>query len=756
MSVLAWPLLSNQGLAQQAQGSTAQNSASSEQGLEEVVVTAERREQSALSVPTSIQATTGVQLQKLGIIDTTSLQQATPGLMPNTNNGFVQPYIRGIGNNIFVGADPSVATFIDDVPQIYGAMVDNLIDVQRIEILKGAQGGLYGRNATGGVINIITTQPSTDNVHPDLMVRYGSLHTFEEQAYLNLPINQELAWNLSVYRESHSPYVTNTAPAVPYSAANFPSGSFVGTPQQTANFFNAAQSPPRIDYGDLYSVRSKLLFKPTDDFSFTIAGNFSDKHDSSSGQFVTTTPAYTQDALVGLFSAVGVATNLPPGLIQGASGKWTAGIGVDNFSYIKDYSVSGTAVWNGPGFDLTSISAYRNMQTSVGGDAGTTTVPFVPLAVGTGRDYAYEELRATSTFAGPLKLLGGATYLSNHLEDNTDLYLLSFTIPDATTAVDQGIINWSIYGQAGYDFTDQLNLTVSGRYMRERNHADFTKPIDSDESSVEQHFIPSATLSYQLDHGTAYVRWAEGFKTGGVNIETAPAYFPTTLGSIFKPETVDTYEAGYKNSLLDRRLQFTSAVFYNNYKNLQINVTPRPEYTDISTAILNAAAARTWGIEETASWRIIEPLTLGVNAGYLNAVYTNYQLTNNTVYSNFDQNGRTMLDSPKWQLAFTGDVDRPINGNWTFVANALTSYTSAVVFDYSPLPGTIPDNISPAHWLVNARVGAKTTDGRYGVYLNAENLFNRVYYVGGASSSFGNLLNYGTPRLFLGEVDLHF
>ena len=128
----------------------------------DIIVTAQRTSQKLMDVPLAIVAQSSEQLQNNGIKQITDLQFTTPGYNVSDSNGYTQVFIRGVGNAIFVGADPSVATFIDDVPRIYGSMVNNFVDVDRVEVLKGAQGGLYGRNATGGVINIITKQPSTD------------------------------------------------------------------------------------------------------------------------------------------------------------------------------------------------------------------------------------------------------------------------------------------------------------------------------------------------------------------------------------------------------------------------------------------------------------------------------------------------------------------------------------------------------------------------------------------------------------------
>jgi len=175
----------------------AQAQASSALGAGDIVVTAQRRSQNLLSVPLSITAVKGETLQATGITDITSLRFNTPGFISVSGTGYTQIYIRGIGNRLFVGADPSVATFIDDVPRVYASLVDDLVNVERVEVLKGAQGGLYGRNATGGVINIITRQPE-NKFRAEARVGYGTKKTFDANIYVNIPLNENVAWNFTV------------------------------------------------------------------------------------------------------------------------------------------------------------------------------------------------------------------------------------------------------------------------------------------------------------------------------------------------------------------------------------------------------------------------------------------------------------------------------------------------------------------------------------------------------------------------------
>ena len=754
VSLLALAAIATPTIAQPDRDSSAARTG----GLEEIIVTAQRREQSLMSIPLSIQTMSGEKLTNTGIQDLTALQFNTPGFFPDTNNGFVQVFMRGIGNAVFVGADPSVATFIDDVPQIYGVSVDTLFDVDRIEVLKGAQGGLYGRNATAGVVNIISRRPSTEAVSGEVRASYGEKNTFNGAAWLNLPLSDKAAWSISVERSSHDAYVSNKAPRTPYSAANFPDGSFLGTPEQTADFFNASQSPADIYDKDFWSARSMLLLEPTDNFSFTLAASYAKKDDTASSQFHSSTPEFNQAALEGLINDFGVNVELPPGFILGNSGgDWTTAIGPQVYSNIRDYSISGTAVWQTPNFDLTSITAYRELETSTAGDNATSMVPFIPFVIDFDRDYIYQEFRAASTWDRDWHLLTGATWLENNLSGRNHIYFLSHDVLFGTTQVDQKIRNWSVYGELGYDIAERLTLTVSGRYMREKNEADFTLPIVSGTDSVQKKFVPSATLSYALDDGNVYLRWARGFKTGGVNIITAPAFYPSPSdGSIFGPETVDTYEVGFKTTLLNRSLQATGAIFYNDYTDLQVDVRARPEYPAVTTAIINADSAQTWGVEGSLAWMATDTLTLGLNAGYLNAEYDDFALAGSPVLADFDLSGKRMPKAPKWQVSLDADLDYPVSDNLRLVGNLMAAHNSEVTFKYSAMPGVLPDAKGDSFWLVNARLGVKTTDSRLGLYLVVDNLFDEVYYIGADAGMFGNLMNYGKPRIIRGEITWQF
>jgi iron complex outermembrane receptor protein len=745
-SALATPALAQTAPAGQTSNPT--------DSLAEIQVTAQRRAESVLSVPLSITAESGDQLTTSGIQDITDLEMITPGMNVSDSSGYTQVYIRGIGNSIFVGADPSVATFIDDVPRIYGSMVNDFVDVERVEILKGAQGGLYGRNASGGVINIVTFQPSTTDFKADARLQYGEHQTFETSTYFNFPISDQIALSVAGERIKHNPYISNGAPSNPYSAANFPGGSAIGNAAQTAAFLNTGVDPSGLDDADFYAFDAKLLVKPTDNFKITFAGDFSNKNDTNGNQLDQVSPAITQGSLVGFLTAYAGATpDLPPGFLKGNLPKFTSSLNSPGFVDLKDFGGSATAVLNLPGVDLTSITAYRGQHTDFLTDLGAASVPLFGAAVDNVKHYSYEELRAASTLDGPFHVIGGASYLTSHYVGNTDLNILAPLILNVPTAHAIDFVkNYSVYVQPEYDITKELTLTVSGRYVKEINTAEFPGTAPPNSATLAQDkFLPSATLSYKLpEGGNAYIRYAQGFKAGGVNpVAPANAFTnPSTQGGIFKGEQVSTYETGVRMPFLDNKLQATAAIFYNDYKNLQTAAHANAAHAAVIEAIINAGSARTYGVETTLDWRIITPVTIGLSAGYLNAKYKNFENTDPTVLETFNLSGTRMPNAPEVQASISGNYDQPITQSLRLVANVLVSYTSDILWIQSGLPGILPDATQSAYTLTNARIGIRTTNDRYGVSVFANNVFNTGYTTYGSSAAAtGTIVTLGNPRI---------
>jgi iron complex outermembrane receptor protein len=265
--------------------------------IADIVVTAQRRSENLTSVPLAISAQTGAALQASGITSISDVKFSTPGFIAQSGTGYTQIYIRGIGNGVYVGADPSVATFVDDIPHVYGSLVEDLVNVERVEILKGAQGGLYGRNASGGVVNIITKQPS-DKASGDIRLTGGTRDTFKGSVYWNLPLSDKIAWNFSLTRNWHGPYRDNVAYRNPY-PANL---TILGLNA------NSLSNPTKLNNENVWSVDSKVRVRLTDNFKVTLAADYTDDHDASGNGWLSTTPDISYGAYRGLLRSSWVLT----------------------------------------------------------------------------------------------------------------------------------------------------------------------------------------------------------------------------------------------------------------------------------------------------------------------------------------------------------------------------------------------------------------------------------------------------------------
>src|SRR5665213_1456900 len=243
-------------------------------GLQDIIVTAQRKAENVINVPMSIQAITGNPLKNENVQKFDQLNFTTPGFLVQSGTGYTEAYIRGVGNAVLVGADPSVTVNVDDVPHVYGSLISDFVNVDRVEVLKGAQGGLYGRNATGGVVNIITKQPG-DKFAVEGTTSYGSYQTWNTSLYLNIPITDKIAFNVSASRYFHNGYENNVSPKAPY-VNNYPGDNPI---TGGLAFLNPGQpgqqpGPSKMNNGNVWSVDTKLRIQATDNFKITFGWDY--------------------------------------------------------------------------------------------------------------------------------------------------------------------------------------------------------------------------------------------------------------------------------------------------------------------------------------------------------------------------------------------------------------------------------------------------------------------------------------------------
>ncbi|RYD98058.1 MAG: TonB-dependent receptor, partial [Sphingomonadales bacterium] len=652
--------------------------------------------------------------------------------------GYTQIYIRGIGNGVFVGADPSVATFIDDVPRIYGSLVDDLVNVERVEVLKGAQGGLYGRNASGGVVNIITRQP-TDTLAANIRLTGATRSTFQGAGYINVPLGDRAAMNASVTRNWHKGYRKNVAYEMPYTGVD------------AANGFNNGINPGKLNNQDVWAVDSKIRVNLTDDLKVTLQGDYNDKHDADGNGWLNTTPALTYGTYLFLAGLFGVQNPVAPWPVLNKDQNKSYGA-YPHKSWTEDYGVSLKGELALDSVDLTSITAYRWNNSQFQGDIGASPVPIAGFSTNFKREFFYQELRAVSSGDGPFQYMAGGTFFKDKIDASIIGITLNFPGPATTSKTKTE--NYSIYGQGTYDLTDRLKLMGSLRYAHEKKKTSFPAPNPVTNIVKVDKWIPAATLSYDIDGGTLYARYAKGFKTGGPNPLVRPDRLPVgqQAGLILAPETVDTFEVGYRAQLFDRKVQFTSAIFYNDYKGVHAVTNGTAGNADISNALINLGDARTYGAEASISWRVSTPLTISANIGYLNAKYKDAFYPGNAFIQAVNAGDNTMILAPEWQGGAQIAYDQPINDSFRLKGNALVSYISKHYF--TALEQSTADQSGYA--IVNLRAGIATIDDRYALYLFANNLFDKRFYVFGATSSVGDFQTPGTPSLFGATIEAKF
>lgn len=707
--------------------------------LGEIIVTAQRRAESLTDVPLSIAAATSETLQSKGLESITDLRFETPGFISLSGTGYTQLYVRGIGNNIFVGADPSVATFIDDVPRVYGSLVDNFINVERVEVLKGAQGGLYGRNATGGVVNVITRQPD-DKLALRARVSVGEYSSVDASAFVNIPLGEKVAIALSGNRRTRDPYLKNIAVPNPYPAGTT---SFFGNP-------NTPVAVTPLNNADFYAGDAKLRFKPTDNLTITLAGDYARKKDADGNGWVQKNPTFNYLVYRGYAAAAGVSQPIAAWPVPRKGEAYGA---IDSYSWTEDYGVSGKIELALPTVDVTSITAFRWNNSNFRGDIGAAPVPMAGFFTDFDRNNFYQELRFVSSGTGPLEYLGGATYYRDTIKSLLRGLFIGFPRPDTLSTVKTE--NWSIYGQVAYALTDSFKLTGSLRYVSEVKNAFFPAQAGFNQVSLstkQDKLLPSVTLSYDVGDGVAYARYARGFKTGGINPIVHPQPFNGQPGSAFGPETVDSFEVGFRASLFDRRVQFTSALFYNSYSGIQIARAGNAANPTISNAIIDIGTARTYGAEASITWQATPEFSLSANVGYLNARYKNARYVGSPIVDPFNASGNRMSLSPEWQGGISANYDQPIGTSWRIKANALFSFVSRYNYQYEESALLW----QPAYQVVNLRVGASDYDEKIGLYLFINNAFDTEYTIFGTQNSLGSLLTPAAPRVIGATLEAKF
>lgn len=586
--------------------------------LGEIIVTAQKRSESLETVPISITALTANTLESANVVTVSDLTALTPGLQAQRTAGvFSTPYIRGVGSNSsLVGDDSSVATYLDGVylSSKYGNLFD-LYNIERVEVLKGPQGTLFGRNATGGAINVVTKDPS-DQPEAKIEGTYGNYDMSSVKAYAAGPLTDILGASVSVLHQNGGGFVH----------------SIYGGALQGGNKDN--------------SIMAKFVLKPNDQLRLVATADYSDSADAEglAGGFVPGSVPLAK--FLGGATAFGVDVS-------------SAGTGPQNDVINKGVSLHLT--YDMPWANFVSISAYRTVSASVIYDEdGSNANIFLFHDDETDKTFS-QEFQLLSNGSGPLKWMVGADYADDRPAYAPLSLFVGMPYPPTVASVqaatfaspNNALIDIdatardkaeAVFGQSTYDIAAATRVTVGLRYTREEKYFTgnesalvpngllLTPPNPAESNSLTPVPIvataPGTSVTYSkptwrfsLDHDFAegimgYLSFNRGFKSGAYNTTSVAAH-PAPVS----PEVLDAYELGVKSELLDRRLRLNGAIFHYSWKNLQV------ERVNASTGVVtleNAAQAKSDGIELEADASLTQALTMHVGLAGLHSEYENF------------------------------------------------------------------------------------------------------------------------------------
>lgn len=590
--------------------STDQNKPAQRGGLQEIVVTAQKRAQNVQDVPIAVTAITGNALADQRVLDTRSLQQAVPTLQYGNAAGFALPFLRGIGSALQTpGTEPSVATFVDGVyVASNSATMMGLLGIDRVEVLAGPQGTLYGRNTSGGAINIYTLTPS-QSTDAQVKLTYGNYDRIEASGYASGPLTDNLVVGI---------YATAGRRDTYYHFDPRPAD------QSLQNSFHA--------------VRVKAVWDPTEAIRFTGSYEYSQE------KTVDTAFRNAQPGSMGVTLFGG----------DPKTEEYLINVDAVNLSQPRSHSLMLREEFDLGFADLVGITGYRHLDKPTGTDLDGTTAPLVSVfATNFSRQFT-QEVQLLSKPGGPLEWIAGLYYFYERagyagLQVRSDI-LFEGAFNRATTDGDLLARSYAAFAQGTVTLADGLRLTVGGRYTRdkkEKEDAIVSYSIDGTPVGIPPDVVPGAkkswskftprvTLEYKINDTLLYATYSKGFKSGQFNASDAADR------TAVDPESLTDYEVGLKTDLFDRRLRINAAAYYYDFTNLQVQVLD-PTGGGVAARLQNAAKARAYGVEATVTAALTDALTINASAAWEDSKYTNFQ---NAPFVVFSPTGNSQIPLP--------------------------------------------------------------------------------------------------------------
>nr|WP_245405817.1 TonB-dependent receptor [Sphingobium sp. Sx8-8] len=572
---------SNEACAQETPSATATSGPT----VEEIVVTAQRRSENLQNVPISVTAITGAALRQSGINSFQELTNVTPGLVFARSTANAQPTIRGIGTrNAQIGDEPNVALYVDGVYQpIQSANNQDLVDIDRVEVLKGPQGTLFGRNATGGAINIITKRPSY-TPSADATFTYGRFDFVKGTLYATGPIVRDrLAASIGVTALQDDGYIDNI-------------------------YLNRKQGRR-----NLFAIRGKLLWQPSDNFDLTTSAFFTKAFDD-----VT----FSARPLNGNTSARRSANPAAiPENILVPKGDFQTSENVIPEYRPRQWGVSSTGNLDLGFATFTALASFQETHTWLTSDTDVSPLQIASYNLRyNGWTYTQQAYLASPS-NGRFRWIVGAEGFQDRQTTDPSVQGATRSFAEVKTR------SYAAFGEVTYGVTDSLFLTGGLRYTHDRKSAYFQRiaplPVQTGSNSFSNGKVtPRAVLRYEFSPvANAYFSFSQGYKSASYNASTVAG-----ASVAARPENIDAYELGFK-STIDGWLRLNGAAFYYDYTDLQVtvaNTTVVNGVTQLNTALQNAPSARSYGLELSADAAVATGLRLNAGLSLLRTKITDF------------------------------------------------------------------------------------------------------------------------------------
>ena len=646
-SVSMSPLVSAGAVAQEAAQATAQDAAQADRGLDEIVVTARRRAENLQDVSSSLSALGAADLARRFDSDVRDFANSSPNVLIDDTQqgpgGVAAIYIRGIGvADVEKSVDPAVGVLIDDVyiGQSSGSLL-KAIDVDRVEILRGPQGTLFGRNATGGVINVSRSRP-TQELTGKARASYSSFSTVDAQGVVSFGLAPRVALKLSGAYNSTDGYI-----------------------------FNRTQNQPG-QKSDFRAIGAQLLVTPTDALEISV---------SYDHQLTRQDPGQLQALTkpTDLFcSAYKFCSPTPGTPISGDRYVSVGNAPVDKSARFSLDMAIGKAKYDlGNDVGLEYILGYLKTKESINQDFDSTPLTLFHTDRPARWRQVTNEVRLIKGGDGPLTFVLGGYFWDSNYTINLKNYIGFAGVPLLTSAQDvtQTTKSYAGYFEGDYRVTDKVKLTLGGRYTKDKKTSivnDKTiflygslveanpilsippslaggqivmaQPVKADWSK----FTPKVSLSYNwTDDVMSYALWSRGYRGGGFNGR------PATIGAAtipYDPETLDNFELGFKSEFLDNRVRLNGAIYMMKYSDMQQDLdVPAPgTSTGRENRTINASKADLKGVELDLTAKVTNNLTLTANIGFLDAKYKNFVADIFATGKPVDATFLKLRRAPKW------------------------------------------------------------------------------------------------------------